>query len=242
LEGKIHFWWKRDTCVIEATLFGGKKTPVSEQRQFWWKRDTCVGKETLLEEQRHLCRRRNSFLEGAVLAGLQALGIETPENIKHLGLQLGQDIERTVTETMIKIDPKALKRRILATTPPTDLLHRALLIKTALIPIYNMCSCPYQHLKSRVTCCTRSCSTSYGHGKLTETLYVNGDWCQKAGSQRAMIKEACKFNTLRNLIQRIYQEGMNNQRHSKLPELLQDLLRRINRPTLDEHVRQLGPS
>jgi hypothetical protein len=74
---------------------------------------------------------------GAVLAGLQALGIETPEIIKHLGLHLGQDIERTVTETMIKIDPKALKRRILATTPPTDLLHRALLIKTALIPIYN---------------------------------------------------------------------------------------------------------
>ncbi len=48
----------------------------------------------------------NTF--GAVLAGLEALGIETPQNIKHLGLHLGQDIERMVTETMIKIDPKAL--------------------------------------------------------------------------------------------------------------------------------------
>jgi hypothetical protein len=35
------------------------------------------------------------------------------------------------------IDPKVIKRRILATTPPTDILHRAMLINMALIPIYN---------------------------------------------------------------------------------------------------------
>jgi hypothetical protein len=139
--------------------------------------------------------------EGGLRIGpiLEALGIETPENIKHLGLHLGQDIERMVTETMIKIDPKALKWRILATTPLTDLLHRALLIKQHSSRSTTMSSCPYQHKKSRVTCCTRTCSTSYGHGKLTETLLVNGDWWQKAGSQGAMIKEAYKFNTLRNM-------------------------------------------
>jgi hypothetical protein len=38
---------------------------------------------------------------------------------------------------MRNTEPKRIKRRILGTTPPTDLLHRALLINTALIPIYN---------------------------------------------------------------------------------------------------------
>ncbi len=38
---------------------------------------------------------------------------------------------------MQKIDVKATKRRILATSPPTDTLHRATLINSALIPLYN---------------------------------------------------------------------------------------------------------
>jgi hypothetical protein len=39
--------------------------------------------------------------------------------------------------TMRNTEPKRIKRRILGTTPLTDILHRALLINTALIPIYN---------------------------------------------------------------------------------------------------------
>ena len=38
---------------------------------------------------------------------------------------------------MRQIQPKTIKRRILATTPPTDLLHRSRLINSAFIPIYN---------------------------------------------------------------------------------------------------------
>jgi hypothetical protein len=38
---------------------------------------------------------------------------------------------------MRNLEAKRIKRRIFATTPPTDLLHRALLINSALIPIYN---------------------------------------------------------------------------------------------------------
>jgi hypothetical protein len=34
-------------------------------------------------------------------------------------------------------EPKRIKRRILGTTPPTDILHRALLINTAIVSIYN---------------------------------------------------------------------------------------------------------
>jgi hypothetical protein len=38
---------------------------------------------------------------------------------------------------MAAIDPKTIERRILATTPPTDILHRALLVNLAFTPIYN---------------------------------------------------------------------------------------------------------
>ncbi len=38
---------------------------------------------------------------------------------------------------MVAIDSKAIERRILATTPPTDILHRALLVNLAFTPIYN---------------------------------------------------------------------------------------------------------
>jgi hypothetical protein len=61
----------------------------------------------------------------------------TPNSIKHLGLHLGKTISSTVIVTMAKIEPKIIKRRILATTQPTDVLHRATLVTTALIPVYN---------------------------------------------------------------------------------------------------------
>ncbi len=57
--------------------------------------------------------------------------------MRHLGIELATTIEDTVRETMQKIDMKAVKRRILATTPPTDILHRATLINAAMVPMYN---------------------------------------------------------------------------------------------------------
>jgi hypothetical protein len=61
----------------------------------------------------------------------------TPASMRHLGIELAGTIEDTVRETIQKIDLKAVKRRILATTPPTDILHRATLINSALVPLYN---------------------------------------------------------------------------------------------------------
>ncbi len=53
----------------------------------------------------------------------------------HLALQ--RQMDKAANASAKKRQRKRIKRRILATTPPTDLLHRALLINTALIPIYN---------------------------------------------------------------------------------------------------------
>jgi hypothetical protein len=57
--------------------------------------------------------------------------------MRHLGIELCTTIEDTMRETLQKIDLKAIKQRILATSPPTDTLHRATLINSALVPLYN---------------------------------------------------------------------------------------------------------
>jgi hypothetical protein len=72
-----------------------------------------------------------------VREGLERTGLSLTNTAKHLGIYLAPTIEATVEATMAAIDPKAIERRILATTPPTDLLHRALLVNIAFTPIYN---------------------------------------------------------------------------------------------------------
>jgi hypothetical protein len=57
--------------------------------------------------------------------------------MRHLGIELCKTIEDTMRETLQKIDLKAMKRRILATSPPTDTLHRATLINSALVLLNN---------------------------------------------------------------------------------------------------------
>ncbi len=68
---------------------------------------------------------------------LQELGFKTPETMKHLGITLAKTMVDTVEATIQSINEKAIQRRILATTPPTDMLHRATLVKKAYIPLYN---------------------------------------------------------------------------------------------------------
>jgi hypothetical protein len=72
-----------------------------------------------------------------LLQQLQQKGFKTPDYMRHLGIELGKTMENTVRETLHKIDLKSIKRRILATTPPTDILHRSTLINSAMTPLYN---------------------------------------------------------------------------------------------------------
>jgi hypothetical protein len=69
--------------------------------------------------------------------GLRHMGMTTPDNAKHLGILPGITMDSTVEVTMANIEPKLVKRRILAITPSTDVFHRATLVTTALIPVYN---------------------------------------------------------------------------------------------------------
>jgi hypothetical protein len=72
-----------------------------------------------------------------LVQNLQRKGFSTLDSMRHLGIELARTIEETVKATMQKIDVKAVKRRILATTPPTDTLHRATLVNAAMVPLYN---------------------------------------------------------------------------------------------------------
>jgi hypothetical protein len=57
--------------------------------------------------------------------------------MRHVGIELGKTIEDTLRETVQKIKTKALKWRIFTMTQPTDILHRATLINTAMILLDN---------------------------------------------------------------------------------------------------------
>ena len=183
-----------------------------------------------------------------IVEDIQHLGISTPEHIKHLGIHLGKTLDSTINETMSQISPKAIKRRILATTPPTDILHRATLINTAFLPIYN-------HVFMAIPVNAEHCDLLFEEiKKFLWTRQKNGQTIKKRNRVAAKRISAnlsmgglkiqhpketvCGFQ--QNLIQRIL---LKNTRGipSLLPELLNGLLTRINRPNLDIHIQQLGP-
>ena len=44
-----------------------------------------------------------------------------------------------------------------------------------------------------------------------------------------------------NLLQKIFLDSRVNPRQSQLPALLQEILKRVHRPTIEDHMQQLGP-
>jgi len=184
----------------------------------------------------------------AVIRGFNTLGINTPEHIKHLGIHLGKTLESTIQETMRQIEPKAIKRRILATTPPTDLLHRAMLIKSAFIPIYN-------HVFMAIPVSSIHSDNLFDEIRhFLWTRQKDGETVQKrirVSKKRVSADIALgglgiqhPADTIigfqQNLIQRILQKN-SRQIPSLLPELLEGLLRKIGRPSLEHHILHLGP-
>ena len=68
---------------------------------------------------------------------LQQIQIEVQNHIKHLGIYQGETIQSTLNETIRTTEAKLIKQRILATSPPTDMLHRSILVNMAFIPLFN---------------------------------------------------------------------------------------------------------
>jgi hypothetical protein len=186
-----------------------------------------------------------------VIQGLNQKGIETPENCKHLGIYLGKTIERTIEETMRNTEAKRIKRRILATTPPTDLLHRALLINTALIPIYNhiFMALPTQedYMKDLQKEITDFLWTRQQEGakiqkrRLIAKNRISASF-EKGGLQVPHPTDTADGLHL-NLLQRVYNIIRTPARYptSQLPNILQETLQDAGCPSLQYHLENLGP-
>jgi hypothetical protein len=86
---------------------------------------------------------------------------------------------------MEAIDPKARKRHILATTPPTDILHRAMLVNVAFIPIYNHIFMALPVDKTLTDKLKTEFSNFYGRENRMGKPGKNGDWWPKIASGRA---------------------------------------------------------
>jgi hypothetical protein len=153
--------------------------------------------------------------------------------------------------TMKNTEPKRIKRRILGTTPPTDLLHRALLINTALIPIYNhifMALPVHQETMKKL------------HQEVLDFLWTRQEDGEKIQKRRLVAKDRIPASFNReglqvphptdtaeglhlNLLQKIQNRIRLPQRFppSHLPTILEETLRAAGCPTYSQHLEKYGP-
>jgi hypothetical protein len=142
----------------------------------------------------------------------------------------------------------SIERRILATTPPTDMLHRALLVNLAFTPIYNHVFMALPVTRNHIDELQKAVL------KLFWTRQLDGCTKQK---QRQLAKKrlgaglAMKGlgiqpleNTVQgfqqNLLQKIYRRVNQPANGSLLPRVLNKLLLRVHHPSIEDHVERMG--
>jgi hypothetical protein len=185
----------------------------------------------------------------ALVQEFQLRGFTMPENMRHLGIELGKTIEDTVHGTLQKIDVKAARRRILATSPPTDTLHRATLINSALIPLYNhvfmvlpTTEADSDPLHKEIlgflwTRTTDSVTTQKRRLVAAKRLPASFD---KGGLQIQHPKDISAGLRL-NLIQKCYKKIAAG-KETMFIRIIEEMLRQKGRPNLTTHIESLGPT
>jgi hypothetical protein len=185
----------------------------------------------------------------ALIQELQNRGFATPDRMRHLGIELGKTMEDTIQGTLQKIDVKAIKRRILATSPPTDTLHRATLINSALVPLYNhvfmalpTTEVDLDPLHKEIlgflwTRTTDSVTTQKRRLVAANRLSASFD---KGGLQIQHPKETSAGLRL-NLIQKCYKKIVEG-KETMITKIIEEMLRQKGRPSLTTHINTLGPS
>ncbi len=182
--------------------------------------------------------------------GLERAGLTITNSAKHLGIHLAPTIEATVEATMVAIDPKAIERRILATTPPTDMLHRALLVNLAFSPIYNhvfmSLPVPGNHIDDLQKAVIKMLWTRQIDGRTKQKRRLVARSRLGAGLEMGGLGIQPIENTVQgfqqNLLQKIYRRGANElATGSLLPRILNALLVRVNSLSLEDHVERCGP-
>ena len=185
-----------------------------------------------------------------VIEGLRELGINVSGTVKHLGIQLGETVQSTIVQTLRQAETKMQLKRILATTPPSDLLHRAQLVNVAFTPILNhilmALPVPEEVLEELNDEVYRFLWTRQQDGlevwkrrrvakrRIPGNLHIGG---LKIPTFQTL---AAGFRL--NLLQKIYKREKYPDRYpsSHLPSILQNLLRQTGRPSLQTHLHRLG--
>ena len=184
-----------------------------------------------------------------VVLGLNELGFATPETISYLGVNLGKTIESTVQATIAKIQPKSIRKRILATTPPTDLLHKARLLNQAILPLYN-------HVFMALPIFNQQIQQTFDEIlSFLWTKQVDGNTVNKrrlvsknripASLEMGGLQIPHPSQTIQGLQQNMLQKIHRKERFddfSHLSQILNGLLVSLGRPSLTEHIISLGPT
>ncbi len=184
-----------------------------------------------------------------IVRSLQEIGLSTPDDLKHLGIRLCKTMIGTVTATIQNIDTKAAQRRILATTPPTDMLHRATLLNVAYMPLYNhvFMALPIpmeeenriqQDIQKFMWTKTRD-GIQLQKRRMISKKRLNASHAM-GGLNIPLVQDTVQ-GLHANLLQKILKNGLKDE-GNMLYLLLQDLLQRTNRPSLPEHVQRIGPT
>jgi hypothetical protein len=183
-----------------------------------------------------------------IMLGLREKGLTTPATVKHLGIELSQTIEETVENTLNKIDLKAAKRRIMATAPPTDMLHRATLINRALTPIYN-------HVFMALPVQDKDVDPLYKEIQLfLWSKTVNQETVQKRrlvsrkrlsasfdkGGLEIQHPSEVAAGLRINLVQKLYKRSVTAR--TTLNDIIDQMLTIRGRPSVQEHIHKLGPT
>ena len=184
-----------------------------------------------------------------IVRSLRDIGLATPDNLKHLGIWLCKTMRDTISTTMNNIDNKAAQRRILATTPPTDILHRATLLNIAYMPLYNhvFMALPIpneeadkiqQDIQKFMWTRTKD-GVQLQKRRMVSKKRLNASH-HMGGLNIPLVQDTIQgLHT--NLLQKILKNGLKDEGNI-LFLLLQDLLLRTNRPNLTEHVLRIGPT
>jgi len=176
-------------------------------------------------------------------------GIEIVQEIKYLGVKIAKEQHITVRNTLNDLETKTVNRRILATIPTNDMLHKSRLINTACLPIYN-------HVFMTMPIDTEQKDKI--EKEILKVLWTK----QKEGQTLRKRKQVAKYRmqgryeiggleipTIEqhaeglqmNLIQKVYKKIKKGE-NTMLITIIEQLLQQKRCPTIIELVERVGPT
>jgi hypothetical protein len=116
------------------------------------------------------------------------------------------------TETLANIEPKHIKMRILATTPPTGLLHSTTLNITAFLPVYNnVCMASPMNLvilRASIKKVLKFLKTRQLQGQTLQKRRLVACSCLSAGLEMSVLSIAQQYEILQNFQQKPSPENL----------------------------------